>query len=193
MRQLFFAGLFLCAALVCYQGEINIPVTPNKPAIPVYNIERPIVNPPLALRKSNWIGRQNEGSCVHATMISLFWWQHRDNLATRWSTKYDSGESPQGLASKFDKEGVRYAYTVGGDVAFLEWACKTRRGCGITVMGGLHMVALVHLDDKWACILDNNNVAQYKWIPRESLISEWKNSNGWSVAILYTPTAPLPL
>ena len=64
------------------------------------------------------------------------------------------------MAAKFDREGIRYAYVTNGDVRFLEWACRTRRGCGITVMGGAHMVALVHLDDKWAAILDNNNVEQ---------------------------------
>ena len=33
--------------------------------------ERPTVNVPAALRQSNWIGNQGQGSCVHATMISL--------------------------------------------------------------------------------------------------------------------------
>jgi len=77
-------------------------------------------------------------------------------------------------------------------VRFLEWACRTRRGCGITVMGGAHMVALVHLDDKWAAILDNNNVEKFLWVPRETLIAEWKASYGWAVTPIYTPAAPLP-
>ena len=88
--------------------------------------------------------------------------------------------------------GIRYAYVTNGDVRFLEWACRTRRGCGITVLGGAHMVALVHLDDKWAAILDNNNVERFIWVPRETLIAEWKASYGWAVTPIYTPTAPLP-
>jgi hypothetical protein len=59
-------------------------------------------------------------------------------------------------------------------------------------MGGAHMVALVHLDDKWAAILDNNNVEKFLWVPRETLIAEWKASYGWAVAPIYTPAAPLP-
>jgi hypothetical protein len=154
--------------------------------------ERPVVNIPLALRQSNWRGSQGEGSCVHATMISLFRWQGRLNTAERWRKTYGNGEWPGNLAAKFDREGVRYAYVENGDVRFLEWSCRTRRGCGITVMGGAHMVALVHLDEKWAAILDNNNVSKFTWVPRETLIAEWKASYGWAVAPIYTPAAPLP-
>ncbi len=54
------------------------------------------------------------------------------------------------------------------------------------------MVTLVHLDDKWAAILDNNNVSTFIWVPRTALIAEWKASYGWAVTPVYTPAAPLP-
>ena len=54
------------------------------------------------------------------------------------------------------------------------------------------MVALVYLDDKWAALLDNNAVEKYIWVPRETLIAEWKASYGWAVTPIYTPAAPLP-
>jgi len=186
--------LMVCAIFVCYNGGIVIdtPLLPDQPVTPIYSVERPVVNLPLELRQSNWVGRQSEGSCVHATMISLMRWQGRNALAAKWRKMYDSGETPAGLSGKFDREGVRYAYTTSGDVKFLEWACRTRRGCGITVMGGVHMVALVHLDDKWACLLNNNEVSKYKWVPRAALIAEWKASDGWAVTPLYAPAAPLP-
>lgn len=154
--------------------------------------ERPTVNVPVALRQSNWIGSQGEGSCVHATMISLLRWQGRLNKADRWRQTYGNGEWPDDLAAKCDGEKVRFAYTTDGDVKFLEWACRTRRGCGITVMGGAHMVALVHLDAQWAAILDNNSVSKFRWVPRATLIAEWKASHGWAVTPIYTPAAPLP-
>ena len=154
--------------------------------------ERPTVNLPLVLRQSNWHGSRGEGSCVHAAMISLFRWQGQMNKANYWRRAYGNGEWPDNLAVKLDREGVRYAYTESGDVKFLEWAIRTRRGCGITVMGGAHMVALVHLDDKWAAILDNNNVSKFIWVPRATLIAEWKASYGWAVTPVYTPAAPLP-
>jgi hypothetical protein len=154
--------------------------------------EMPTVNVPRADRQSNWLGSRREGSCVHASMISLFRWQGRYRTAEHWRRSYGNGEWPGDLAAKFDKEGIRYAYVTSGDVKFLEWACRTRRGCGITVMGGAHMVTLVHLDAKWAAILDNNNVEKFIWVPRETLIAEWKASYGWSVTPIYTPAAPLP-
>ena len=102
---------------------------------PPIKIEYPTVNLPVSLRQSNWLGNKNEGSCVHATMISLLRWQGRPNTADYWRQNYGDGEWPEDLAGKFDREGVRYAYITNGDPEFLAWACSTRRGCGVTVMG----------------------------------------------------------
>ena len=153
--------------------------------------ERPTINIPSALREANY----GSGSCVHATMISIMRWQGQYRLADYWRKTYYGGEliHGRGLASKFDDTNVRYAYTTSGDVKFLEWATSTRRGCGITVAYGSHMVTLVHLDDEWAAILDNNDISKYVWIPREVLIAEWKRSQGWAVTVIYTPPAPLPV
>jgi hypothetical protein len=155
--------------------------------------ERPTVNPPAALRQENWIGNQGSGSCVHATVITLLRWQGRYNMANHWRNTYGNGETADDLAANFDREGIRYAYTANkNDVAFLEWACKTRRGCGVTVRGGIHMIALVHLDDKWAGLLDDNQTANYIWVPRERFLAEWKASDSWAVTPIYAPAAPLP-
>lgn len=175
---------------------INGPVMPGRPIYdyPGYEAERPTVNLEEALREENWFGPQKEGSCVHATMIMLFRWQGHFTLADHWRETYCDGEWAENLAVKFDKEGVRYAFTVGKkDVSFLEWACSTRRGCGVTVKGGVHMVMLVHLDHEWACILDNNFPDAFKWVPRETFLSEWYNSNSWAVTpIMGPPPPPLP-
>ncbi len=183
--------LLLLASLVGCEA-----VTPGRPRPQPPNLtpvkERPVVNIPVVLRQSNWLGTKQEGSCVHATMISLLRWQGRYKTADYWRKTYGNGEWPEDLAEKFDREKIRYAYVTNADVRFLEWACRTRRGCGITVMGGAHMVALVHLDAKWAAILDNNSVTQFRWVPRETLIAEWRASNGWAVTPIYTPAAPLP-
>ncbi len=160
----------LLVVLVLLVAGCEVPNLDRIPARPI-RIERPTVNLPAALRQANWIGNQRQGSCVHATMISLFRWQGRYNTADYWRQAYANGSWPDDLAAKFDREKVRYAYTTSGDVRFLEWACRTRRGCGITVRGGAHMVTLVHLDDKWAAILDNSNVSKFIWVPRTALIA----------------------
>ena len=162
-------------------------------AYPGYQVEMPTVNLEQAFQQENWRGPQREGSCVHASMIMLFRWQGREDLADKWLRTYSDGEWAENLAAKFDAEGVQYAYTQGQyDVSFLEWACNTRRGCGVTVKGGVHMVNLVHLDAKWAGLLDNNDIGEIKWVPRETFLSEWFNSDSWAVTPVYTPPPPLP-
>lgn len=175
MRITIAALLFLCLGCT---AQLNTRI----------EAERPIVNIPRVLRQSNWGG----GSCVHATLVSLLRWQGRYNTANWWRRTYGGGEWPESFHGKLDRNGIRYACNTEGDVAFLEWACSTRRGCGITVQGGVHMVALVHLDSEWAAILDNNSVDLYIWIPRATLIAEWQASYGWAVVPVYTPAAPLP-
>lgn len=154
--------------------------------------ERPVVNVPMALRQSNWLGRRGQGSCTWATAISLLRWQGRYRTADWIRKNYGDGEMPDSYTRQLDDAGIRYAQVINGDVNFLEWACKTRRGCGITVRGGRHMVSLVHLDKEWAGILDNNSVEKIIWVPRASLIAEWKASYGWAVVPVYTPSAPMP-
>ena len=158
--------------------------TPLRPVTP----ERPTVNVPMGDREANWGG----GSCVHASVVMLFRWQGRLKMAQHWRATYIGGETASGLHAKMDKEGVRYAYTTQADVKFLEWALRTHRGAAVTCMGGVHMVCLVYLDEKQAWILDNNAIGQIQWMPRERFLAEWRASDGWATAVLYTPSAPLP-
>ena len=92
---------------------------PDMGRTPAVKTEYPTVNLPISLRQSNWLGSKNEGSCVHATMISLLRWQNRPGTADYWRQHYGNGEWPEDLAKKFDHEGVRYAYVTNGDPAFL--------------------------------------------------------------------------
>lgn len=155
--------------------------------------ERPTVNLPMGYRHGNWFGPQGQGSCVHATMVYLLHWQGRHKEADEWRRNNGDGEWAPDLAEKLDRAKIRYAYTYNkGNVAFLEWALKTHRGCGVTVMGGKHMVALVHLDAQWACIWNNNDPKKFKWVRRKTFINEWLNSDSWAVTPVYTPASPLP-
>jgi len=154
--------------------------------------EWPTVNLPLSLRQRNWIGNQREGSCTYASMISLLRWQGQYRLADWVKKNCGNGADPNDMAAKLNQAGIRYAYTTEGDVAFLEWACNTRRGCAITVLGGKHMVVLVHLDSNWAGLLDNNHVENIIWVPRATLIAEWRASHGWSVTPVGSPYPPMP-
>src|SRR5689334_6705611 len=69
-------------------------------AMPAWAVEYPTVNVPPSLRQSNWLGSQGEGSCVHATMVSLFNWQGRPQLAAWWKAHNGDGEWAEDLAAK---------------------------------------------------------------------------------------------
>jgi hypothetical protein len=184
LKRALFASAMLIFCLGC-AGQLSATYKANK--------ERPVVNPPAAIRQGNWYGDKDEGSCVHATMVTLLRWQGRYAMADRWRRTYGNASGPEDLAAKLDREHIRYAYTSEQrDVGFLEWACRTRRGCGVAIQGGQHMIALVHLDAQWAGLLDDNATNHYIWVPRERFIAEWLASDSWAVTPLYAPAAPLP-
>ena len=153
--------------------------------------EYPTVNVPQSLRQSNWLGSQGEGSCVHASFISLLRWQQRYNTADWWRKTHGNGEWPTSMNQQLDAAKIRYAVTTDGDVAFLEWAMKTRRGAVIT-WSPAHAVTLVHLDAKRAGILNNNSVNKIIWQDRDAFIREWRSRGGWAFTPIYTPAPPLP-
>ena len=147
--------------------------------------ETPVVNLPHPARCRNYAG----GSCVIASTVSLFRWQGRDDLADLFRRSYSGGQSASSLHAKLEARGVRYAFTTSGDAAFLEWACRTRRGAGVTFFAN-HFVCLVHLDARRAMLLDNNRVGQYITLPRDEFLRRWRGYGGWATTPVYSPAAP---
>lgn len=147
---------------------------------------------PAAWRKTNWIGNRGQGSCVHAALVHLFYWQGRRDLGDWWAAHHGNGETAEGLAAKLEAAGVRFAETRSGDEAFLEWAIRTRRGAAVVVQNGAHMVNLVGLDRQTAQILDSNSPARIEHWPRERFVRDWKHSGGWAVTPVGTPPPPDP-
>jgi len=203
MKRLLFALLLVCV-VGCEGIKIDfgavpiVPAVPKRPDVvyPDYEKEKPTVDLEEILRQSNWIGSQGEGegSCVWASMMMLFRWQGREDLADLIEANYENGSWPTDLATKFDINNIRYAYTSReNDVSFIEWACATRRGCGVTVKGGVHMVIVVHMDAEQVGILDNNHIEEIKWVPRQEFLNEWMNSESWAVTpLMGPPPPPLP-
>lgn len=150
-------------------------------------LERPTVNIPPELRCPNWGG----GSCVHAATVMLLEWQGQHEFAQWWRNRYSGGEYAQRLNQRLEAAQLQYAYTTQGDEAFLAWTLRTRRGAGITFWPS-HAVNLVHLDNEWAGLLDNNRLEQVIWIPRAEFISRWRNYGGWAWTLVYDPPPPLP-
>jgi hypothetical protein len=151
-----------------------------------YGAESPVMNLPVDARCRNYGG----GSCVCASTISLLRWQGRDDLAAALRNTCLGGQSSASLHAKLERIGVHWASTTSGDVGFLEWAVRTRRGCGITYYP-MHYVNLVDLTAEHATLLDNNRVGAYITIPRDEFIRRWRGFGGWATAVVYTPAAPL--
>ena len=140
---------------------------------------------PLSARQRNWGG----GSCVHASIVMCLRWQGLDELADWWRRTYSGGEHASGLSNKLERAGVRFAYTTRGDVSFLEWACRTRRGCGIAYLPN-HFICLVHLDQEKALLLDNNRIDRYLTVPRDEFLRRWQGYGGWACTPVYSPAPP---
>ena len=152
--------------------------------------EIPAMNPPYEMRQKNWI-RNGRGSCFHASAISVMRWQGQNELADYWRRTYGGGEYAENLCAKLDREQVRFAATLNGDVGFLEWCTRTRRGAAIPYFDS-HAVTLVELNEREALLLDNNRTERYIRIPRDTFISNWRGRyGGCAITLVYAPPAPL--
>lgn len=153
------------------------------------SLARDFVDPPPEWRCKNYSG----GSCVHATAVTLLRWQGLQKKADEYRAKYRGGENTGGPSHtrKFDAEGLKYVTTQDGDVKLLEWACATRRGCGITYPAG-HSIALVGHENGEAVLLDNNHVDRYDRVPWDTFVAKWKRLGGQAFAFCYTPPPPTP-
>jgi hypothetical protein len=191
MKQLALVGFLLVLVGIAAQNPDFGIKTPGKRVFGPGVTEKPVMNLPLALRQANWRGRNGSGSCVHASWISCLRWQGQYEWADWWAAHYDGGENYEEMVQRLDDAGIRWAGTVGeGNTAFLEWSCRTRRGCIVT-WSPRHVVTLVHFDSKWAGILNNNEIDRIIWIPRDEFVQEWKSRGSWAMSPVYTPPPPL--
>jgi hypothetical protein len=101
---------------------------------------------------------------------------------------------------------VSYLQDTTGNLDLLRLAIRTGRMPCVTYDGTLdsvhyhnqriaHMVCLVHLDDKWAVVLDNNFIGenQLDWMSVEDFRKMWLgNQGGWCVILLAPAPPPVP-
>lgn len=185
---------------ICPDGQC--PVSPDglrrmavdRSSTPVGYSESVVLDLPPELRQKNWGG----GSCVHASNVTLLRWQGQDDLADWWRNEYRGGEHADRLTKRLEAAGLRYAFTMQGDVAFLEWCCRTRRGAGIFYKPS-HSINLVGLDAEHAYLLDNNatnypeRTGEYERVPRDTFIRNWQRQyGGFAWTLVYSPPPPIP-
>ena len=151
----------------------------------------PYLELPPEFRMPNYSG----GSCVHASMETLFFWQGQHELARWWRKNYHGGEYSARLNRRLEASGIKYAYTrsnsnhvAGLDWAFLEKACALRLGAAVNWPGN-HMVTCVGIDEAHVYLLDNNATHRIKTLTRSEFARNW---TGWAVTPIYCPGPPAP-
>ena len=147
--------------------------------------EVPAVNLPFEARQRNYSG----GSCVFASTCSAIRWQNRDDVAQSMRESCHGGSGQARLHANLRRLGAAFVFTSSGDVRFLEWAARTRRGAMIFYFPN-HAVTLVDLTPTEALLLDNNRVQRYVRIPREEFIRRWRGYGGAATVPLVAPPAP---
>ncbi len=157
-------------------------------------------------------GSDGAGLCVFASLHHTGDWQSEPVFfgLFEYMFRYPGG----GYPSKVDAVIERYAKERGlakpkyiqiedSNLEVLKLACRNGYMPGVTYSysptgryGGskiAHMVTLVHADDEWFAILDNNYPGSYEWMtPKEFAGTYAYGGQGWSVILLEKSPPPAP-
>lgn len=145
---------------------------------------------PPQLRQPNY-SPFGQGSCVHASTVTILRWQGQYELAAWWKANYHSGEYAGRLIERLDAAGLKYAYEDDGDIRFLEWCARNRQVAGIFYFPR-HAVNLVDFNETHAVLLDNNRTSDYIYIPRAEFIRNWRGYGGFAWTLVYNTPPPYP-
>src|SRR5438128_3592813 len=159
---------------------------------------------PVNQRTKNVGGRDGAGLCVFSSIGHAARWQNERRLVDfqREMTKESGGGYPEKvdrMIAKYGK-GTPYLQYEGHDPAILRLALKTGRMPSVTYDGHdphysgsiAHMVNLIYLDDREACVLDNNFIDELVWMSAKEFSERWTGDGGWAVILLAPPTPPPP-
>jgi hypothetical protein len=145
------------------------------------------------------------GLCVFASMDMAARWSNYEKLIGIIAKIERGGGWPEKVDQVIKEHApdLKYVQVDGtADMALLDQAMKSRRAACVTYgygerYGGQtisHMVLLVHLDDEWACIVDNNFPGTYEWMSRDEFKRRWvhPSGKGWAFVLLSPPPPPVP-
>jgi hypothetical protein len=145
-----------------------------------------------------------KGLCVFASMSMLARWHHQLALSDVIHKVQEGGGWPEKVDQvlKQYSPSTKYLQYEGVDPKILDEAMARRAAACVTYGYGerykmqtiYHMVLLVHLDQKFACIVDNNFPGTYEWMSRDEFLKRWKHpgGQGWAFTFLESPPPPIP-
>ena len=171
---------------------------------------------PVAMQRRNTTS-MGEGCCVWTSIHHAAIWQNVPAYqeAPEWIRQHriPGGAYPEAVAKYLPEmareRGARttpqFLNYEGDDLDILKLACRTGRMPCVTYTfsptgryGGrriAHMVNLIHADDHWFAVLDNNYIGenQIEWLtPDEFKRSFTGLGHGWAVILLAPPPPPVP-
>lgn len=162
---------------------------------------------PVSERMRNTGGRDGAGLCVFTSVQNAARYQNEVRLVNFQADmrKEPGGGYPQKLDAMIARygKGTPYLQYEGKDPAVLRAALATGRMPSVTYNGHdphyrgsiAHMVNLVHLDERWAVVLDNNFTGDQElvWLTPGDFLQRWRgNGGGWAVVLLTPPPPPVP-
>ena len=146
------------------------------------------------------------GLCVFTSLAHEGRWQNNPTIANLQATM--KSEKGGGWPEKVDQmlkkhaPGTAYVQYSGNDPAILKLALHTGRMPCVTygyspryAKNIAHMVNLVHLSERWTCVLDNNFPGEnaYEWMTPAEFLRRWKlGGGGWTIILLDAPPPPIP-
>lgn len=159
------------------------------------------------------VSSRGEGCCVQTSINHSARWQNVPALVDfhKWvqEQRLPGGAYPGAVDERIPAcckdrgfPVVEYLQVQGGDLEILKAACRSGRMPGVTYSKSptgryngkriSHMVSLVHADDNWFCVLDNNYEGDknYEWMTPEEFKKTY--SPGWAVILLSAPPPPPP-
>ena len=165
-------------------------------AVPLPRAERPPMNLPVSMRQRNWLGNKAEGSCVHASIVSLLRWHHQERLAAWWRGMYGNGEHEYGIERKLTAAGIPYASTHKGEKWFLDECSRTRHGAIIWWKPGhcCTFCGWIRGEDGriYAVVLDNNYPERLELTEQSQFLRLWNGFGGFALTLNIPPASPIP-
>lgn len=170
---------------------------------------RPAIELPESLRKKN-IPSGGAGCCVFRSIEYAAHWQNLPQFDGFPEWMVAKGIRGGGWPSKVDElipkicadRGLPvpdYIQIEGRDLDLIRLAVKTGRMPCVTY-GGNHMLSVVHADDKWFGLLDNNRIDTYEWRTEAEMLRSYigpphpliPNPQGWAIIFLSPGPPPSP-
>lgn len=145
-----------------------------------------------------------KGLCVFASMDMAARWHNIRQLVGVVQKVREGGGWPEKVDQVIASidPNIKYEQYEGADPAFLERGIRSGAPVCVTYGYGerygmqtiAHMVLLVHIDSRYAAIVDNNFPGNWEWMSRDEFLRRWvhPSGKGWAYYFLHSPPPPPP-